>query len=63
MGYGQASDAPPLYSFEYPATWEEETVTKTDKSTMVCLLDPELAGLTFVGFLSVTQTLLHSLLK
>jgi hypothetical protein len=25
----------PKYSFEYPAAWEEEPVSKTDKSTMV----------------------------
>ncbi len=35
LGYGQTKDAPPMYSFEYPANWEEQVVTKTDKSTMV----------------------------
>lgn len=35
MGYGATRDAPPMYSFEYPASWEEQGVTKTDKSTMV----------------------------
>lgn len=34
LGYGQAKDAAPMYSFEYPADWEEETPTKTEKSTM-----------------------------
>lgn len=34
MGYGQAQDTPAQYSFEYPADWEEQAVTKTDKSTM-----------------------------
>jgi hypothetical protein len=34
LGYGQASEAAPQYSFEYPADWEEQAVTKTDKSTM-----------------------------
>ncbi|KAF8073086.1 thylakoid lumenal protein [Scenedesmus sp. PABB004] len=34
MGYGQAQDAPPLYSFDYPANWEVDIPTKTEKSTM-----------------------------
>lgn len=34
MGYGQAKDAPAMYTFEYPADWEEDTPTKTEKSTM-----------------------------
>ena len=35
LGYGASKDSPPLYSFEYPSDWEEQVVTKTDKSTMV----------------------------
>jgi hypothetical protein len=35
LGYGASRDSPPMYSFEYPSDWEEEAVTKTDKSTMV----------------------------
>eukprot|EP00878_Enallax_costatus_P009918 GHUV01010355.1.p1 GENE.GHUV01010355.1~~GHUV01010355.1.p1 ORF type:complete len:129 (+),score=6.01 GHUV01010355.1:485-871(+) len=34
LGYGQAKDAAPMYSFEYPADWEEDNPTKTEKSTM-----------------------------
>jgi hypothetical protein len=34
LGYGASRDSPPMYSFEYPSDWEEEAVTKTDKSTM-----------------------------
>lgn len=34
LGYGAAKDSPPLYTFEYPASWEEEAPSKTTKSTM-----------------------------
>lgn len=34
LGYGQAQDAAARYTFEYPADWEEEIPTKTEKSTM-----------------------------
>jgi hypothetical protein len=28
-------DNEPKYTFEYPGSWQEEPVSKTDKSTMV----------------------------
>jgi len=39
LGYGAAKDSPPLYTFEYPASWEEEAPSKTTKSTMCGGLD------------------------
>eukprot|EP00877_Chromochloris_zofingiensis_P002546 jgi/Chrzof1/12292/Cz06g29040.t1_P19-1 len=34
MGYGASINNEPLYTFEYPASWEEMIPTKTEKSTM-----------------------------
>jgi hypothetical protein len=33
--YGTSMNQSPQYSFEYPAEWEEDEITKTEKSTMV----------------------------
>jgi hypothetical protein len=35
QGYGTSINQTPQYSFEYPAEWEEDEITKTEKSTMV----------------------------
>lgn len=32
--YGTSMNQSPQYSFEYPAEWEEDEITKTEKSTM-----------------------------
>jgi hypothetical protein len=35
LGYGKTMNMEPMYTFEYPAEWVEDDVTKTEKSTMV----------------------------
>jgi len=34
LGYGKTMNMEPMYTFEYPAEWVEDDVTKTEKSTM-----------------------------
>lgn len=34
LGYGTSMNHIPMYTFEYPVSWEEDSVTKTEKSTM-----------------------------